>query len=76
MISLLLVNNFHPMISCRRVEKKQKSTNYCIRFGHSLWSAQPVASARGYMKLTSQRVRRVENFQPVKLPVNHRWTIA
>ena len=39
MISLLFLNNFYPVISHRRVQKKKKSTNYCIRFGHSLWSA-------------------------------------
>ena len=39
MMSLLLVNNFYPMISHRRVQRKKKATNYCIRFGHSLWSA-------------------------------------
>ncbi|KOX80644.1 Mannosyl-oligosaccharide 1,2-alpha-mannosidase IB [Melipona quadrifasciata] len=27
------------MISYRRVQKKKKATNYCIEFGHSLWSA-------------------------------------
>ena len=39
MTSLLPVNNFYPVISYRRVQKKKKATNYCIRFGHSLWSA-------------------------------------
>ena len=39
MIRLLLLNNIHPVISYRRVQKKKKATNYCIRFGHSLWSA-------------------------------------
>ena len=39
MISLLLLNNFYRAISYRRVQKKKKATNYCIRFGHSLWSA-------------------------------------
>ena len=27
--------------------KRFKATNYCIRFGHSLWSAVTVASAGG-----------------------------
>ena len=39
MISLLLLNNFYPVTSYRRVLKKMKATNYCVRFGHSLWSA-------------------------------------
>ena len=26
-------------MSYRRVQKKKKATSYCIRFGHSLWSA-------------------------------------
>ena len=39
MISVLLLNHFYPMISYRRVQKKKKATNYCIRFGRSLWSA-------------------------------------
>ena len=36
--SLLLLNNFY-LVMYRRVQKKKKATNYCIRFGHSLWSA-------------------------------------
>ena len=48
MMSLLLLSNFYPAMSYRRVRKKKKATNYCIRFGHSLWSAQPVASVRGF----------------------------
>ncbi|CAD1474211.1 unnamed protein product, partial [Heterotrigona itama] len=35
----LLSNNFYPAISSTD-EFKKKTTNYCIRFGHSLWSAQ------------------------------------
>ncbi|CAD1469550.1 unnamed protein product, partial [Heterotrigona itama] len=34
---LLLGNNFYPMILYRD-EFKKKAANYCIRFGHSLWS--------------------------------------
>ena len=30
MINLLLVNNFYPALSYRRVQKKKKATNYCI----------------------------------------------
>ena len=45
--SLLILNNFYPVVSYRRVEKEKKATNHFIRFGHSLWSAPPVASARG-----------------------------
>ena len=33
-------------MSYRRVRKKQKTTNYCIRFGRSLWSANQL-SAQG-----------------------------
>ena len=32
MISLLLVDNFHPVMSYRRVRGKKKATNYRIRF--------------------------------------------
>ena len=35
MINLLLINNFSLISS----DIKKKATNYCIRFGHSLWSA-------------------------------------
>ena len=35
--SLLPLNNFSP------VRKERKATNYCVRFGHSLWSAQSVS---------------------------------
>ena len=39
MISLLFLNNFYGVTLYRRVQKKKKARNYCIRFGHSLWSA-------------------------------------
>ena len=39
MTSLLLFDNFYPVTSYRRVQKEKKATNYCVRFGHSLWSA-------------------------------------
>ncbi|KOX79319.1 hypothetical protein WN51_09121 [Melipona quadrifasciata] len=32
------------MISYQRVQKKKKATNYCIRFGHSLWSANQLSA--------------------------------
>ncbi|CAD1481295.1 unnamed protein product, partial [Heterotrigona itama] len=39
MINLLLLsNNFYPVIYYTD-EFQKKATNYCIRFGHSLWSA-------------------------------------
>ena len=38
-INLLLFNNFCPAMSYRRAQKKRKATNYCVRLGHSLWSA-------------------------------------
>ena len=47
MISLLLLNNFYTVMSYRRVQKKKKATNYCIRFGHSLWSAKPAQGVDG-----------------------------
>ncbi|CAD1477020.1 unnamed protein product [Heterotrigona itama] len=42
-------NNFHPVIfdPYRRVEKERKATNYCVQFGHSLWSANHLPAARG-----------------------------
>ena len=47
MISLLPLNNFYPVISSyRRVQEKKKATNYCIRFGHSLWSANQLPAQR------------------------------
>ena len=51
MINLLLLNNFYPVIWYRRVRRKKKATNYCIRFGRSLWSA-------------NQLPAHVENFLP------------
>ena len=37
------------LIIPRRVQTKKKATNCCIRFGHSLWSAQPSCNGlRGY----------------------------
>ena len=36
---LLRLNNFYPVMSYRRVRMKKKATNCCVRFGHSLWSA-------------------------------------
>ena len=46
MISLLLLNNFFSVISYQQVQKKKKVTNYCIRFGHSLWSANQLQRKR------------------------------
>ncbi|KOX74101.1 hypothetical protein WN51_14181 [Melipona quadrifasciata] len=37
--NLILMWHQSHMISYRRVQKKKKTTNYRIRFGHSLWSA-------------------------------------
>ncbi|KOX78059.1 hypothetical protein WN51_05947 [Melipona quadrifasciata] len=34
------------VISYRQVQKKKKATNYCIRFGHSLWSANQLLAQR------------------------------
>ena len=39
MTSLLPLNNVYPVMSHRRVQKKQKATSYCTGFGHSLRSA-------------------------------------
>ena len=55
MISLLILDNFYPVI-CRRVQRKRKATNYRVRFGHSLWSAQPVASAKGLSAFLFRRI--------------------
>ena len=38
-INLLLLDNFYPVMSYRRVQGKKKATDYCTRFGRSLWSA-------------------------------------
>ncbi|KOX77661.1 hypothetical protein WN51_09326 [Melipona quadrifasciata] len=46
-IDLLFLNNFYPVISYRRVQREKKATNYCIRFGHSLWSANQLPAQRG-----------------------------
>ena len=40
MTSSLLLNNFYPVISHEWIQKMKKATNYCIRSGHSLWSAE------------------------------------
>ena len=45
MISSSLLNNFYPVISYRRVQKKKKATNYCVH-GLSLRSANQLP-ARG-----------------------------
>ena len=45
-INLLLVNNFYPVISYTD-EFKKKAMNYCIRFGHSLWSVNQLRVKRG-----------------------------
>ena len=41
MISILLLNNFYPVFNnfYHTDELKKKATIYCVRFGHSLWSA-------------------------------------
>ena len=39
MTSLILLDRFYPAVSYRPVQKKKKATNYRVRFGHSLWSA-------------------------------------
>ena len=37
--NLLLLSNIYPVITYSIDEFKKKATNYCVRFGHSLWSA-------------------------------------
>ncbi|KOX80801.1 hypothetical protein WN51_03863 [Melipona quadrifasciata] len=49
MTSLLPFNNFYPVILYRRVQKKKKARNCCIRFGHSLWSANQLPAQGYYM---------------------------
>ena len=40
MMSLLLLDNFYPVTSYRRVQKQKKTTNSSVYVvGHSLWSA-------------------------------------
>ena len=56
-INLLILNNFYPVISYRRVQKKKKATNYRTRFGHSLWSA-----------ISCQRKRLNNNLLKMKVP--------
>ena len=42
-------------MSYRRVQKERKeATYYCVRFGHSLWSAQSVASGNGVNLVTRE----------------------
>ncbi|CAD1470226.1 unnamed protein product, partial [Heterotrigona itama] len=47
---LLLSSNFYPVILYRRIQKKKKkkTTNYCIRFGHSLWSANQLPAQEAW----------------------------
>ena len=73
-INLLLLSNFHPVISHRRVEEWEKTTNHFIRFGHSLWSApqgvsrlwplvtvrESVASARGWDNSSRRILQNIE----------------
>ena len=69
--SLLLLNNFNPVMSHRRAQKEKTTTNYCIRFGHSLWSAQPVASASGLEKGTGLKLTSFK-FLSVLLLLTHK----
>ncbi|CAD1479125.1 unnamed protein product, partial [Heterotrigona itama] len=52
----LLLHNFYPVIY-RTDEFKKKVTNYCIRFGHSLWSANqlPAQGVKENRRRTSER---------------------
>ena len=53
-INLLLLNNFYPMISYDTDEFKKKVTNYCVRFGRSLWSANQLP-AQGIDELITNK---------------------
>ena len=52
MISLLLLSNFYPVISYRRVQKGKKATNYRIRLGRALQSAKQ-SPAQEFLSLLS-----------------------
>ena len=41
----MLLNHFCPVISYGRVRKKRKATRIVV-YGHSLWSAKPVAQRK------------------------------
>ena len=74
MTSLLLLNNFYPVISYRRVRKEEKATNYCARFGHSLWSAISCAAkwlkARDFFSIFF-----LDSLISSNLEVHETWTI-
>ena len=85
MISLLLLNHFYRVTSYRRVQMKQKATNYCIRFGRSRYQCRGLKSfaithTRKNSKTQKTEMTREMNERRVKL--NHtktrdtrrRWT--
>ena len=54
-IGPLLLDNFHPAVSLpTRVQNEKKATNYCIRLGPSLWSAERVTSIRIHLHIRSK----------------------
>ena len=79
MTSLLLLNSFYPMISHRRAQTKKKATNYCIWFGHSLWSANQLPSARGLKERSTNFTRpeeRILRTRRGRIIFNlHRWRV-
>ena len=44
-ISLLLSNNFYPVITYR-IQNKKKATNYCVRFGYSSANRLPAQGVK------------------------------
>ena len=77
MTSLLLLNNFYRVTSYRRVEKKRKATNHCIRFGHSLWSANQLP-AQGVWSLNKSQIalldllRQKRDYNPNKIIIKEK----
>ena len=57
MLPSLFIFNFYSFYPIDEFERKRK-TNYCIRFGHSLWSATqlPAQGARRRRRLVRRKI--------------------
>ena len=72
-ITLLLLNNFHPVTSYRRAQEKKRATNYCTmvtRYG----PREPVAQRVNLLRFSSQSSVNVNHFN-VLHHVKHRQTV-
>ena len=72
MISSLLLNRFYPVMSYRRVRKERRATNYRVRFGHSLWSANRLP-AQGVVKEESRGDELITKRHKCVVCRKHNW---